>query len=198
VTSSDSKGDAGLTWGRAILLVMSFGLVAIGTTGLYAGNLFLTRPAGKLPTYLPGYIPGATMYHSPRYGHSAQEGGVALLAAGATLICLVVLLVIVGRSKRGDDVRVAEKQFGSDGRFVGLTESGRPIVLVQGHRLVYRRRSRYWRPRVTCPVCDTERTTTTVKVSSAADLARLDDMGAWECRSCRRYEHSHVLVGKQS
>jgi len=197
MTSHTRDAPTAVRWGRAVLLAFSVALVAASIAGFYAGHILLTRPAGNLPTYFPGYVPRATMFHSRRYGQDFQTVAIPMGLFGLVLGLATVLSAIRTSHGAAGDARRARRQLGSEGRFVGFTDSGRAIVDIDGQRLVYSRRARCWRPRIRCPACEQERTSITLKVASARDLARLRTIGEWECRECQR-GHRRVLLNDGS
>jgi hypothetical protein len=168
------------------LLLLSVILLGGGLVAYYAGHLILTRPAGKLPTFMPGYDPGSTMVHSPRYGHDLQAVALSMALLGLVIGALTTVFAVMRSRTAQGQVQRAQRQLGAEGRFVGCTSSGHPIVEVAMQRLIYDRRGRVWRPRIVCPACGRERTTSIIKIVSGADLARLRTMGAWACRDCQQ------------
>ena len=188
MASSNRDAHRTLSWGRATLLVLSITLVAGGLVAYCAGHLLLTRPAGKLPTFMPGYVPRGTMFHSPRYGDDLQATGLSIALLGLFIAVVTAAFAVIHSRSGEGQARRANKELGAEGWFVGFTGGGRAIVEVAKQRLVYDRRCRVWRPRIVCPTCERERTTSTIKITSSADLTRLRTMGAWACRDCQRRE----------
>jgi hypothetical protein len=184
------RGSSGrLRSHRDRLVASALVLILSGGVGLEAATLLLTRPAGRLPTLMPGYVAGSLARHNPRYGHDVRDVALSMVGLGVALVVAIFVSALVDR---GGDVARATRQFGTPGCFAGLTDGGSEIVLVVGHRLVYRRGG-YWRPRVTCPTCERERTSASLKVTCAEDLARLDSPNRRECTSCLR-GHRMVLT----
>ena len=67
-------------------LVLGAALVALGVLALALGVVYLTVPAGKLPTFLPGHVAGATL-HRPRRGIAGLlVGGILFVLGAVTLL----------------------------------------------------------------------------------------------------------------
>jgi hypothetical protein len=68
----------------ALHRLFTLALLIIGVIFIVAAVLYLTEPAGSLPSFMPGHTAGVTAHHSLRAIGAFVVGVVLLLAAAAS------------------------------------------------------------------------------------------------------------------
>lgn len=68
---------------------LAFIVVVVGVLALAVGVIYLTVPAGSLPSFFPGHLAGVTNKHTNR-------GGAAIIVG----VVMVVIAMFLGRGSR--------------------------------------------------------------------------------------------------